>query len=294
MPRRPITNQRLSRRETFRLAGAAGAAALVGRQIVGGPAAAQDMESPACVVSPAQTEGPYFVDELLNRSDIRIDPTDNSVQAGVPLALKLTVSQSDDGVCTPLTGAFVDIWHCNAQGHYSDVQANSTVGKKFLRGYQVTDEKGVAQFTTIYPGWYQGRTIHTHFKVRMFAGTTKTYEFTSQLYFDDAINNQVLALAPYNSRGTRDQTNATDGIYLGTFGMGSEPQPGQPPPGGGTPPTGTPPATVPPASDTSGTTGTRTDVTPPGEILRVKLTPVKEDNLSQGFNGTFSIALVLT
>jgi hypothetical protein len=121
----------------------------------------------------------------------------------------------------------------------------------------------------------------------MFAGTTKTYEFTSQLYFDDAISNQVLALAPYNTKGNRDQTNATDGIYLGTFGMGSEPQPGQPPPMGGTPPTAPPPANTP-----SGTTGT--EVTPPGEILMVKLTPVKEDDITQGFNGTFNIALVLT
>src|SRR5437870_2174583 len=101
MPRKLTTNQRLSRRETFRLAGAAGAMALVGRNIAGEPSAAQDAGTPACVVTPAQTEGPYFVDEKLNRSDIRSDPMDNTVRPGVPLALKLLVQRVDNGACTP-------------------------------------------------------------------------------------------------------------------------------------------------------------------------------------------------
>ncbi len=86
-------------------------------------------------------------------------------------------------------GAIVDIWHCDAAGVYSDATdpGFNTVGKKFLRGYQVTDANGGVQFTTIYPGWYRGRTVHIHFKVRAKAKSGQSYEFTSQLYFDDAI-----------------------------------------------------------------------------------------------------------
>jgi protocatechuate 3,4-dioxygenase beta subunit len=224
MPKKLTAHQRLSRRETFRLAGVAGAMALVGRNLAGESCAAQGTGSPACVVTPAQTEGPYFVDEKLNRSDIRSDPTDNTVHEGVPLALKLTVHRVENGACTPLTGATVDIWHCDAHGLYSDEAANGTVGKKFLRGYQVTDANGAVQFTTIYPGWYMGRTIHIHFKVRLYAGPRKTYEFTSQLYFDETHNDAVLAQAPYSSRGTRRTRNSTDGIFTapGNDGTGKQ------------------------------------------------------------------------
>src|SRR5258705_14025132 len=77
---------------------------------------------PACVVRPEQTEGPYFVDEKLNRSDIRVDPSDKSVKAGVPLRLEFHVSHIGGGACVPLSGAIVDLWHCDAQGVYSDVR----------------------------------------------------------------------------------------------------------------------------------------------------------------------------
>jgi intradiol ring-cleaving dioxygenase-like protein len=107
----------------------------------------------------------------------------------------------------------VDVWHCDAGGLYSDEAANNTVGKKFLRGYQITDANGAVQFTTIYPGWYSGRTIHIHFRIRTFDGSTTTSNFTSQLFFDETITNTVLAQSPYNTRGTRDTTNATDNIY---------------------------------------------------------------------------------
>ena len=170
---------------------------------------------PGCVVSPQQTEGPYFVNEHLNRSDIRSDPADGSVKAGVPLQLRLNVSQVGSTSCTPLVGAIVDVWHCDALGVYSDVQDRSfdTRGEKFLRGYQVTDNNGAVQFTTIYPGGYQGRTVHIHFKVRTDATSQQGYEFTSQLYFDDAITAQVYTQQPYVSKGQRTLKNAQDGIF---------------------------------------------------------------------------------
>jgi protocatechuate 3,4-dioxygenase beta subunit len=170
---------------------------------------------PSCVVSPEQTEGPYFVDEKLNRSDIRSDPSDGLVKEGVPLQLTLRISQVGSSGCTPLVGAMVDVWHCDALGVYSDVtdRSFSTVGKKFLRGYQVTDTDGTVKFTTIYPGWYQGRTVHIHFKVRTDTSSGKSYEFTSQLYFDDSISDVVYAQVPYATKGERDLKNAGDRIF---------------------------------------------------------------------------------
>ncbi|MBD2489321.1 intradiol ring-cleavage dioxygenase [Aulosira sp. FACHB-615] len=167
--------------------------------------------SPGCVLSPQQTEGPYFVDEKLNRSDIRIYPADGAIKAGVPLQLTLHISQVGSTGCTPVAGAIVDIWHCDALGVYSDVadQSFNTVGKKFLRGYQVTDAQGNVQFTTIYPGWYEGRTVHIHLKVR----TQEKYEFTSQLYFDDVMSDRIYTQAPYASKGQRIIKNADDGIF---------------------------------------------------------------------------------
>ena len=165
-----------------------------------------------CMVKPQQTEGPYFVDEKLNRSDIRVDPSDGSVREGVPLGLTFSVSQIDsNSSCTPLAGALMDVWHCDALGRYSDVENN--VGQKFLRGYQVTDDSGSAQFQTIYPGWYQGRAVHIHFKIRTDPESEQGYEFTSQLYFDDALTDQIHARAPYAEKGPRELKNEDDGIF---------------------------------------------------------------------------------
>lgn len=178
-----------------------------------GPANSNGSTAGVCVVTPSETEGPYFVDELLNRSDVRSDPESGAVEDGVPLRLQLTVHRVDGSACSPLEGAIVDIWHCNADGLYSDVSANRTVGQKFLRGYQTTDVNGVVEFSTIYPGWYSGRTVHIHFTVRTRSGTRTTFEFTSQLFFDEAITSAVYQQAPYATRGAPDTSNARDGIF---------------------------------------------------------------------------------
>lgn len=165
---------------------------------------------PSCIVRPAMTEGPYFVDEMLNRSDIRSDPSDGALKSGLPLNLKFNISKVGGNACSPLLGAQVDVWHCDALGVYSDAQDPSfnTKGRKFLRGYQLTDSNGFAQFTTIYPGWYQGRTVHIHFKIRI-----NPYEFTSQLFFDDSLTDQVFTQMPYSQKGQRNVRNTDDGIY---------------------------------------------------------------------------------
>jgi protocatechuate 3,4-dioxygenase beta subunit len=171
---------------------------------------------PSCVLTPRQSEGPYFVDERLNRSDIRSDPSDGSVREGVPLKLTLQVTQVAGDSCTPLAGAYVDLWQCDAAGAYSDVsdpRSGSAKGSKFLRGYQATDENGLVQFTTIFPGWYGGRAVHIHFMVRTELDGGRGRELVSQLYFDDALIDTIHALPPYTDRGQRNVRNDRDGLY---------------------------------------------------------------------------------
>lgn len=179
-------------------------------------AASAIVATPNCIVVPALTEGPYFVDEKLSRSDIRSDPTDGSVKPGALLTLALNVSRASGDACSGLAGATVDVWHCDALGVYSDASdpGFNTKGKKFLRGYQTTDAEGNVQFTTIYPGWYQGRAVHIHFKIRTPA-TNASYDFTSQFFFDDALSDQVYTQAPYAQKGSGRLRNSGDSIYTG-------------------------------------------------------------------------------
>jgi protocatechuate 3,4-dioxygenase beta subunit len=209
----------ISRREMLGLVGTA-AVGLVGwgcgRSQAAIQAQAAELTSgkiPSCVVRPQQTEGPFFVDEKLNRSDIRSDPSDGSVREGALLRLGFQVSRIERGSCAPLSGAIIDLWQCDALGIYSDVRDNNadTRGKKFLRGYQVTGTGGVAEFLTIYPGWYHGRTVHIHFKIR--TDDKRSSEFTSQIYFDESITDEVHKQPPYARKGRRTTTNETDLLY---------------------------------------------------------------------------------
>jgi len=206
-----------TRRDVVRLLGSFAAAGMLGGCAgAGARAASESPTAPAspvgtCVVRPQQTEGPFFVDERLNRSDLRGDPATGLTRPGVPLTLRFRVSRTSAGICGPLVGALVDVWHCDATGSYSDIGATS--GAKFLRGYQVTDEAGAVQFSTIYPGWYSGRAVHVHFKIRSAPGSVTRMEFTSQLYFDDAVTDAVMAQPPYNFRGRRDTTNQADSVF---------------------------------------------------------------------------------
>lgn len=204
----------LTRRELVALFGSTAAAAMLAHRTA---AQAPSSAAPPCVVQPQQTEGPYFVDEKLLRADVRSDPSNGAVKAGVPLALALKVSQvTAEGRCTPLPGAQVDIWQCDAAGIYSDVKDPhfDTKGQKFLRGHQITDASGAVSFVTIYPGWYPGRAVHIHFKVRMpAAAANSAYEFTSQLYFDEAMNDRVLARPPYTGRTGQRTRNEQDRIF---------------------------------------------------------------------------------
>jgi protocatechuate 3,4-dioxygenase beta subunit len=178
--------------------------------------------------TPQQTEGPYFVAGMPNRSDIRSDPSDGSVQQGIPLHLVIHVYKINDKgnnstpadaaavSCMPFKRAQVDIWHANPQGLYSGISQIGTEGKAYLRGYQTTDNNGTAKFDTIYPGWYQGRAIHIHVMVRAFdGGSNETFHWTSQMYLNNSINEKVHTQIPYSKHGLPPMTNEQDGIYTG-------------------------------------------------------------------------------
>jgi len=214
MSHRKLPNRSITRRDALGTLGALGVVTLVGGSRAMRPAHAAGIEG-ACTLTPEMTIGPYFVDERLQRSDIREDGAGTPFIAdALPLYLTINARSSIATGCPPLARVQIDVWHCHAGGLYSDEQANGTNGLTWLRGYQLTDANGNVTFTTIYPGWYQGRTIHIHVMARYYdtAGNT-TYQFTTQLFFDDATNDSVLANYPYNTRGDRTTTNQNDGIY---------------------------------------------------------------------------------
>ena len=210
---RPV-GEVLSRREVVQLLGASSLLLLPGGAWLGRLRGAVG-DPPACIVRPKQTEGPYFVDTGLDRSDIRTDPSTGATCAGAPLALAIAVARVAKDRCVPIQGAHVELWQCDADGVYSGVSDRlfDTVGKRFLRGYQFTDAQGVARFQTIYPGWYPERTVHIHFKIRTEPAAARGHEFTSQVYFDDGLSDQVLARPPYAARGARKIRNAEDRIF---------------------------------------------------------------------------------
>lgn len=212
----------LSRRDALKLLGLGSAALFTWRAASSGTGVTNTLiptsmtsTALACVVRPELTIGPYFVDNQLNRSDIRFEPADSSVQQGALLTLIIRVFEVTKKSCTPLEGAQVDVWHCDALGVYSGVvgQPFDTSGLIFLRGYQRTDAIGRAQFKTIYPGWYFGRTVHIHFMIRTFGADGGRYEFVSQLFFDDSLTDRVHTLKPYVGKGPRATRNADDKIY---------------------------------------------------------------------------------
>lgn len=168
---------------------------------------------PSCVLTPSADEGPYFVDERLLRSDIRADAGGGPPEEGVRLVLALRAVGAR-GDCPPVEGAHVDIWHCNAYGIYSDEPAEKTVGRTFLRGCQITDADGGVAFTTIFPGWYAGRAVHVHLKLRFLDDDQVTYDFTTQLFFDEELIHGIHAgRPPYDARGRPHVSNADDYIY---------------------------------------------------------------------------------
>lgn len=163
-------------------------------------------EEVSCPLTPEQTQGPFFVDTGLMRSDLR------EGKPGAVLELSLRVVNGPS--CSPVAGALVEVWHADASGVYSgfDVaQGNvqNTLGQTFLRGFQRTSADGRVEFLSIYPGWYPGRTPHVHLTVQV---EGRRQRLTTQLYFPDGVTDVVYASEPYAARGARSTTNATDAV----------------------------------------------------------------------------------
>ncbi len=148
------------------------------------------------------TEGPYYIDGEAVRSDI------TEGKPGMPLRLDLTVVDAD--TCQPVPGASVEVWHADATGNYSGFGSTSS-NKTFLRGVQNADGNGTVTFHTLYPGWYQGRAVHIHLKAHR--GGNEVH--TTQLFFDEKVNDAVYATSPYNTRSGPRTTNTQDDIYAG-------------------------------------------------------------------------------
>ncbi len=156
--------------------------------------------SAGCAVTPSETIGPYPSLVDLFRSDIR------EGKSGTLLTLKLRVVNAN-AACAGVAGANVEIWHVDAAGNYS--QYGSQTGQTYLRGIQTTDANGEVTFTTIYPGWYQGRATHIHIEVTVGGVSRKV----TQIAFPESINNAVHATGAYASRGSNPLSNRADGIF---------------------------------------------------------------------------------
>lgn len=170
-----------------------------------GPAATTSTTTtatPDCVLAPEVTEGPYYLDLDLMRTDI------TEGRSGLPLDLRVQVV--DASSCEAIQDAAVDVWHCDAEGVYSGVQGDSGT---FLRGVQLTAADGAAAFRTVFPGWYTGRAVHIHLKVIQ-GGRA----WTGQLFFDEDTISEVYAGEPYSTRGEADTPNSSDGIFGQTAG----------------------------------------------------------------------------
>ena len=154
----------------------------------------------SCVLAPEQTDGPYY----LSGETLRRDITEG--RPGTPLLLRLKVV--DASTCKPIKGAVVDVWHCDALGVYSGFGSGAG-NRTFMRGVQRTDKNGLARFRSVYPGWYQGRTVHIHVKVHVAGNVVHT----GQLYFPDSVTDRIFRRKPYSRRGRRSTRNSSDFVF---------------------------------------------------------------------------------
>lgn len=167
--------------------------------------------SGTCLVSPTETAGPFPTKSpsSLVTSNITSDRT------GVGFTINIYVNNSNSG-CAALTGAIVDIWHCDKDGYYSEyggtgMQSANFTSVHFLRGRQVTNANGLVTFNSIFPGWYSGRAPHIHVHIYSASGTSL---LVTQIAFPTDVCNTVYTTATnLYTRGTQDTTNARDNVF---------------------------------------------------------------------------------
>jgi protocatechuate 3,4-dioxygenase beta subunit len=208
----------LGRRQLLGAAIGAGAVLLGGARILG-TQVDDAVAATACSLTPEQEEGPFYVPLEKIRSNI------TGGSAGVPLKLMITII--DSSTCKPLAGAAVDIWQANAIGTYSDESSEGTVGQTWLRGVQLTNARGVATFTTIYPGFYAGRAPHIHAKVHIGGARSGSrysgghVSHNGQVFFPEALSTKVYATSPYSSDANERTYRSSDRVYTGQGGARS-------------------------------------------------------------------------
>lgn len=175
-----------------------------------GSSSGSSSSSGTCSVIETETEGPYPTHSPASyvRSDITSDRT------GYKMTVNITVNNSNNS-CNALSGALVDIWHCDAEGNYSEYggsgsQSTNYTSVHFLRGRQTTDANGLVSFTSIFPGWYTGRATHIHVHIYNSAGTSLK---VTQIAFPEGTGTALATVAGY-SKGMSGYTyNATDGVF---------------------------------------------------------------------------------
>ena len=199
---------KIPRREAIAMLGAASAALAFGcgdsptspTDTTTGGTTTGGTTNAACAVTPTETIGPYPSLTDLIRSDIR------EGEPGTPLTLTITLVNTSNS-CSPISGANIEIWQCDSDGNYS--QYGNSRSATFLRGIQTTDANGQVTFTTVYPGWYQGRATHIHVEVVRNGASVKV----TQIAFPESTNNAVYATGVYASRGSNPTTNTRDNIF---------------------------------------------------------------------------------
>jgi len=161
----------------------------------------EDFSGDVCQMEKDSHEGPYFTCAPAPGKSIAAE------QAGQPLTVAMRLL---DANCQPISGGVVDIWGCNATGHYSGygnspderppmVRAilfghiEPDLSDRFCRGALITDSDGIAEFDTIYPGFYYGVPIHIHMKAHVDGKNL----LTTQANFPEEVNQKVIQAAPY-------------------------------------------------------------------------------------------------
>lgn len=192
-------------RKHFIKKGIAGFTGIVGIPSLLSSCKNDDFDPSSCEESPEETAGPFPIKtpaELV-RENIIGDRT------GVPMMITVNI-QDVNNACSPIEGALVDIWHCDADGNYSEYAGQldgDFTSNSFLRGRQTTDADGNASFISVFPGWYPGRTPHIHLEVKSSTGDSL---LITQISWSDDVSDTVYDSPAYS--GAADTNNSNDGL----------------------------------------------------------------------------------